>query len=253
MSETLRPPDGYRFVILPKVGSTSDLLGRLAAAGAEEGTVLIAREQSGGRGRRGRQWISPPGNLYMSVLLKPEVAPAFAGQIGFVAGLAIAETLAQRVEGRTISLKWPNDVLVEGRKISGLLAEAVTQGSELAHVVVGIGVNLAAAPEGEVRWPVVALSEYGAAPRDPIAFASGLTRRLVRWLEIWERDGFEPVRAAWMGRAWGLGKDLTTSEGETIVEGRFDGIDAEGALVLELAAGGRKLVRSGEVFPAEAG
>ena len=254
MPQTRRPADGCRILVMPTVGSTNALLGRLARVGAEEGLVLVARQQSGGRGRRGRQWHSPPGNLYMSILLKPKLPAALGGQIGFVAGLAIAETLAQRVEGRTISLKWPNDVLVDGRKISGLLPEAVIQGDRLAHIVVGIGVNLSSAPDGDVRWPTVALSEFGdETAADPVGFAAALTRCLMRWVEIWQRDGFEPVRAAWMGRAWGLGRNLTTSDNGNVVAGRFDGIDGEGALVLELPTGGRRLIRSGEVFPAEAG
>ena len=252
MTDKQRPADGYRFVILPTVGSTNKLLADLAARGAADGTVVIARQQRAGRGRRGREWVSPPGNLYMSILLRPDLPAAIGGQIGFVAGLAVAETLAQRVEGRTISLKWPNDVLVDGRKICGLLAEATVEGDRLAHIVLGIGINLVSAPTEDVRWPTVALADYGAAPRDPIDFAAGLTRRLQRWLDIWMGEGFAPVRAAWVGRAWGLGRDFQTeAEGGTI-SGRFDGIDADGALVLESAGGGRRLIRSGEVFPAEA-
>ncbi len=253
MGDTFRPADGFRFVILPAVGSTNDLLSALARHGAEEGTVVIARQQRAGRGRRGHEWISPPGNLYFSVLLKPDLPAAVGGQMSFVAGLAVAEALSPRVEGRSISLKWPNDVLVEGRKIAGILAEATVDGDRVGHVVLGIGINLATAPTEEVRWPAVALADFGAAPRDPIRFAAGLTGCIARWMEIWQRDGFEPVRAAWMGRAWGLGRDFRTDiEGEAL-SGRFDGIDADGSLVLELPGVGTRLIRSGEIFPAEAG
>jgi BirA family biotin operon repressor/biotin-[acetyl-CoA-carboxylase] ligase len=185
----------------------------------------------------------------MSVLLRPVLPAAAGGQIGFVAGLAVAETLAQRVDGARIALKWPNDVLVDGRKIAGLLPEAVVQGDHLSHIVLGIGVNLASSPDTDMRWPATALADHGEGGCEPVDFAAGLTRRLARWLEIWLRDGFEPVRAAWMGRAWGLGRAFRTEEGGEAVTGRFDGIDEDGALVLAAAGGSRRIVRSGEISP----
>src|SRR6185436_12611332 len=132
-------PDGWTLVALQSVGSTNDEAARLAAAGAAEGTVVWAREQTAGRGRRGRHWASPVGNLYTSAIVRPDCPAARAAELGFVAALAVADMVPA---GRPVRLKWPNDVLVEGAKVAGILPESsIGADGQAEHVILGIGVN----------------------------------------------------------------------------------------------------------------
>ena len=156
MSSTPVLPDGWRLVALDSVGSTNDEAARLADAGAPEGTVVWAREQTGGRGRRGRAWASPVGNLYTSTILRPDCPAARAAELGFVSALAVADIVPP---GRAVRVKWPNDVLVDGGKIAGILLEsAIAQTGAVQHVIAGIGINVGFAPQlPEMRYPGAAL------------------------------------------------------------------------------------------------
>ncbi|MDI1287800.1 MAG: biotin--[acetyl-CoA-carboxylase] ligase [Reyranella sp.] len=240
MTATPVLPDGWTLVALDSVGSTNDEAARLADAGAAEGTVVWAREQTGGRGRRGRHWASPAGNLYSSTILRPVCAPPRATELGFVAALAVADVVPA---GRDVRVKWPNDVMVDGGKIAGILLESsIGQGGIVEHVVAGIGINVRFAPQlADMRYPGAALggSVEGALEQ--------LTRALSRRLAEWRRDGFETVRAAWLDRAGPLGIEVDVRLGEELVRGRFAGLDREGALLLETPAGPRKIV-SGELL-----
>jgi BirA family transcriptional regulator, biotin operon repressor / biotin---[acetyl-CoA-carboxylase] ligase len=233
-------PDGWTLVALDSVGSTNDEAARLADAGAPEGTVVWSREQSGGRGRRGRQWASPVGNLYTSTILRPEGAAGRAAELGFVAALAVADIVPP---GRPLRVKWPNDVLVEGGKVAGILLEsAIGQTGQVQHVVAGIGVNVGFAPQlPEMRYRGAALGGSVEAALEK------LTAALAARLAEWRRDGFETVRAAWLAKAGPIGAEVDVKLGEELVHGRFAGLDREGALLLETAAGPRKIV-SGELL-----
>jgi BirA family transcriptional regulator, biotin operon repressor / biotin---[acetyl-CoA-carboxylase] ligase len=203
-------PDGWTLVALYTVGSTNDEAAQLADSGAPEGTVVWSREQTGGRGRRGRVWASPVGNLYTSTILR---------------------------------VKWPNDVLVDGGKIAGILLEsAIGQTGQVQHVVAGIGVNVGFAPQlPEMRYPGSALGGSIEAALEKLAAA--LAARLAEW----RREGFETVRAAWLAKAGPLGAEVDVKLGEGLVRGRFAGLDREGALLLDTATGPRKIV-SGELL-----
>ena len=233
-------PDGWTLVALQSVGSTNDEAIRLADTGAAEGTVVWAREQSGGRGRRGRNWASPVGNLYSSTVLRPGCMAQRAAELGFVAALAVGDLVPK---DRTVRLKWPNDVLVDGGKVAGILLEsAIGQDGQVEHVVAGIGVNVTFAPQlPEMRYP-------GAALGGPVEAAlEGLTRALATRLAQWRRDGFETVRGEWLAKAGPLGAEVDVRLGEGLVRGRFAGLDREGALLLDTAEGPRKIV-SGELL-----
>ncbi|TAJ25152.1 MAG: biotin--[acetyl-CoA-carboxylase] ligase [Reyranella sp.] len=233
-------PDGWTLVALDSVGSTNDEAARLADGGAAEGTVVWAREQVGGRGRRGRSWASPVGNLYSSTILRPECAAPRAAELGFVAALAVGDLVPA---GRAVRLKWPNDVLVDGGKVAGILLEsAIGQDGRVEHVVAGIGVNVTFAPQlPEMRYP-------GAKLGGTVEVAlEGLTRALATRLAEWRRDGFEVIREAWLAKAGPLGADVDVRLGEELVRGRFAGLDREGALLLETPTGPRKIV-SGELL-----
>lgn len=233
-------PDGWTLVALDTVGSTNDEAAQRADAGAPEGTVVWSREQTGGRGRRGRHWASPVGNLYTSTILRPDCPAQRAAELGFAAALAVADIVPA---GREVRVKWPNDVLVDGGKIAGILLEsAIGQTGQVQHVVAGIGVNVGFAPQlPEMRYPGSALGGSVEAALEKLAAA--LAARLAEW----RREGFETVRAAWLAKAGPLGTEVDVKLGEGLVRGRFAGLDREGALLLDTAMGPRKIV-SGELL-----
>jgi BirA family biotin operon repressor/biotin-[acetyl-CoA-carboxylase] ligase len=240
-------PDGFRLLRYDTVGSSNDELKRLARAGAADRTVVWAGAQTAGRGRRGRHWVSPPGNLYASVLLRPDCPVAAAAQLGFVAAVAMAEALG-RVAAVAVECKWPNDLLLHGRKLAGILLESETGGGERADfVVIGIGVNLASAPHG-TETPAISLAETGAAVSPEVALAA-FAAAFAPWIERWAKDGFAPVRAAWLGRACGLGGPVRVRLENATLFGRFADLDEAGALLLDEASG-RRRVSAGEIFPA---
>ena len=233
-------PDGWTLVALDSVGSTNDEAARLADGGAPEGTVVWSREQTGGRGRRGRVWASPIGNLYTSTILRPNCPAPRAAELGFAAALAVADIVP---EDREVRVKWPNDVLVDGGKVAGILLEsAVGQTGQVQHVVAGIGVNVGFAPQlPGMRYPGSAL---GGSVESAL---EKLTAALAARVAEWRREGFETVRAAWLAKAGPIGLEVDVKLGEELVRGRFAGLDREGALLLETPAGPRKIV-SGELL-----
>lgn len=233
-------PDGWRLVAFDSVGSTNDEATRLADAGAAEGTVVWAREQTGGRGRRGRRWVSPTGNLYSSTVLRPGCPAPRAAELGFVSALAVADIVPP---GRAMRLKWPNDVLVDGGKVAGILLESsIDQNGVVQHVVAGIGVNVTFAPElPEMRYPGALL---GGTVEDAL---EKLTGALAARVAEWRREGFAHIREAWLAQAGPLGADVDVRLGNELVRGRFSGVDGEGALLLETDAGPRRIV-SGELL-----
>jgi BirA family biotin operon repressor/biotin-[acetyl-CoA-carboxylase] ligase len=233
-------PDGWTLVTLQSVGSTNDEAAKLAEQGASARTIVWAREQAGGRGRRGRSWASPAGNLYTSTILRPECPAQRAAELGFVAALAVADLVT---DGRAVRLKWPNDVLVEGGKLAGILPESsVRQDGRVEHVVLGIGVNVSLAPAlPEMRYPGAMLGGTVEAALE------GLAKGLDRWLACWRHEGFEAVRAAWLAKAGPLGATVDVRLGTELVSGRFAGMDEGGALLLDTATGPRRIV-SGELL-----
>jgi BirA family biotin operon repressor/biotin-[acetyl-CoA-carboxylase] ligase len=233
-------PDGWTLVALQSVGSTNDEAARLADSGAAEGTVVWAREQIGGRGRRGRRWASPVGNLYSSTILRPDCPAQRATELGFVATLAVADIVPP---SRAVRVKWPNDVLVDGGKVAGILPEsAIGQDGKTEHVVMGIGVNVGFAPDlPEMRYRAAMLG--GTVERALEKLTAALATRLAQW----RQNGFETVRADWLAKAGPIGLDVDVKLGEELVRGRFAGIDGDGALLLETPAGPRKIV-AGELL-----
>ena len=233
-------PDGWTLVALQSVGSTNDEAVRLAEAGAPEHTFVWAREQTGGRGRRGRSWASPPGNIYCSTILRPDCSAQQAAEIGFVAALAVADLVPRE---RAVRLKWPNDVLVDGGKVAGILPESsIGQGGKVEYVVLGIGLNVGFAPQlPEMRYPGAMLGGTVEAAAERLANA------LRRWLTEWRQSGFEEIRAGWMAKAGPFGAVVDVKLGEGLISGRFAGLDADGALLLDTPTGPRRIV-SGELL-----
>ena len=226
------------------IPSTSDRLKALARAGAPEWTIVLADEQSGGRGRDGRTWASPPGGLYLSVLLRPRFEKV--GLLPLSAGVAVAEAVGEF--GVKTELKWPNDVLASGRKLAGILSEAASGPAGVEWVVLGIGVNVSLDPvPGDLRESATSLVVEGA--RDaavPGVATSVLARLSVCYDGLRSSPG--AAVAAWRSRAvpwWGGLVDVRTAEG--FLRGRLRAVDDDGALVVALEAGGERRLLSGEV------
>jgi len=244
-----RLPDDYRLVSRETVGSTNDEARRLGRSGAEQGTLVWALEQTAGRGRRGREWVSPRGNLYASLVLRPACSLVQAAQLGFVAALAVSDALAALVPGlREPALKWPNDVLVGGRKIAGVLLESeIGENGNLAFLIVGVGINLVSTPI-EAEFPATSVRREGQRPPEPAAMLGALALHFDSWARCWRAEGFAPVRAAWRVRAQGLGEPIRVRLETTTLHGRFADIDQQGTLLLD-TPGGRRHIAAGDVFP----
>jgi BirA family biotin operon repressor/biotin-[acetyl-CoA-carboxylase] ligase len=247
--ETLPPP--FRLVAYETIGSTNDEAKRLARAGEPEGLVIRADQQTAGRGRRGRAWFSPPGNLYASMLLRPRCRAADAAQLGFVAALGLTDAIAEHAPTVAVRCKWPNDLLANGKKIGGILLETeMVSGDVPEFVVLGMGLNLASSPR-ETPYPATSLTEEGAPEITPPLLARCFIRHFARWLASWREQGFVPIRAAWLSRAAGLGEAIQVRLERATLDGRFLDLEADGALLLG-TPGGERRIAAGEVFPVAA-
>ena len=225
------------------IGSTNDEAKRLATEGAPHGTVVHADAQSAGRGRMARAWFSPPGNLYMSTLLRLDVPVGRLSELSFLTAIALAETLdALLPKSIRATLKWPNDVLVQGGKIAGILLEY-----QDGATIIGTGLNVLHAPTSPAYKTTCIVANGGMASVD--GARDILLRRLQHHLSIWLAEGFEPVRAAWLARAHPVGTMLKVNNGAQTIEAAFDGLDTDGALLLRTSEGQRRIV-AGDVSPA---
>jgi BirA family biotin operon repressor/biotin-[acetyl-CoA-carboxylase] ligase len=245
-----RLPDGFVLRELDRVDSTNDEVRRMAEAGAEPGLVVLAGEQTGGRGRHGRVWASPPGNLYASVLLRADGALAASAQLSFVAGLALADALERHAPGAVqLRLKWPNDVLIGRAKVAGILLESAGKedAGGLRCVIVGTGVNITSYPEG-TPYPATSLAAAGFAAIAPRTLLASYLGALDRWLAQWRDAGFAEVRAAWRARSVGLGEKIRLRLDREELLGRFVDVTPSGALLLDLEGGGRREIAAGDVF-----
>jgi BirA family biotin operon repressor/biotin-[acetyl-CoA-carboxylase] ligase len=222
----------------PETGSTNaDLLAQ-AAAGAPEGMWLRAERQTGGRGRLGRAWESPPGNLYTSTIVRPLAGDPPLPSLALVAAVALEEVASAYAGPGRLQLKWPNDLMAGPAKLAGILLERSDDA-----VVIGFGVNLAHHPQGLER-PTASLAGLGLSAPDPHVFLLDLSAAFARWLRLWRNEGLAPVRMRWLDRAHPIGSALSAA-GRA---GLFEGLDAEGTLLLRHADGAIEAVRAGDVF-----
>lgn len=234
--------------VLASVSSTNDRLKELARGGAPEWTAVLAARQTAGRGRQGRVWVSHEGDLFLSVLLRPPPGAAGAGLIPLAAGVATQEALvALGVDGGR--LKWPNDVLVEGRKIAGILCEAAAGAGGIESVVVGIGVNVAASPDSlpeDLRAGAASLRTLLSGDVGPTEVAAEVLARLPLWYH--EVAPGRALLEAWRGRSvpW-WGRPVEIRAGEIVLRGRLHGLADDGGLLLETGDGRIATVRSGDV------
>jgi BirA family biotin operon repressor/biotin-[acetyl-CoA-carboxylase] ligase len=247
--ETVALPAGLQLISVGSVDSTNEEAKRLADDGAPNGTVVWAREQTAGRGRYDRTWVSRPGNLFFSILLRPDCSLAMATQIGFVAANAVAEAIAAHLPlGTQVGCKWPNDVLIGGRKVSGILLEVGTDTSSgVEWLVVGVGVNVDSHPAA--AYPATSLAAEGATGASAGGLLVAICKSFVNGLEPWQTLGFSEVRREWLRRAVGIGQPITVRMGKETHHGVFEEMDADGALILRHKTGLRRIT-AGDVFPA---
>jgi BirA family biotin operon repressor/biotin-[acetyl-CoA-carboxylase] ligase len=242
-----------RLLVYDTIASTNDE-GLARARLSEPGPVWItAARQTAGRGRRGRSFISEPGNLYATLLLTNACAANFAAELSFVAALALYDALATTAPELTfrLALKWPNDVLCDEKKLAGILIEGEFLASGALATVVGIGVNCAHHPEG-MAYRATDLAAAGAQVSPP-ALLRALSTTMLQRLHEWDQGrGFAATRRAWLARAFGLGNPIRIVLADRQLEGRFDGLDPAGRLILGSTDGSLVVVTAGDVFPISA-
>ncbi|WP_159348417.1 biotin--[acetyl-CoA-carboxylase] ligase [Roseomonas harenae] len=237
-------PAGWRLLVHDQLPSTADLIRRCAEDGQAERLAILARRQSAGRGTQGRTWESPEGNLYLSVLLRPDVAAREVPQWSLLAAVALYEALAPYA-GLGLTLKWPNDLLLGGAKCAGILTEAALDaGGRLSWLCFGFGVNLAYAPPVPGR----ATASLPPPALTPEEAAAAIMSSLDRWCGVLNAEGFSAVREAWLALGHAVGAVLTVNSGGVLHRGAFDGLDETGALRLRTATGLR-MVTAGVVSP----
>lgn len=255
MTEPCRPPeatplpDGFRLLSLPAVASTNDEVRWRAESGAPAGLVVVAEEQTSGRGRYGRPWSSPRGNLHASVLLRPNRPLAEIAQLSLVAGLALVDALrAHAPQASDVRLKWPNDILIGGAKVAGLLLESGDGPAGCGTwVIIGSGVNIESAP-CDTPYPATCLRHQGYVDLAPLELLAGYLQALAAWLDRWQVQGFAGIRTAWRQRAFGLGGAIGLRLEREEIRGRFIDLSDNGGLMLEQAGGQRREITAGEIF-----
>jgi BirA family biotin operon repressor/biotin-[acetyl-CoA-carboxylase] ligase len=233
----LKLPTGHRVIHFERIDSTNSEARRMTQAGERGPLWIWSDEQTGGRGRLGRTWVSESGNLFVTCLFQTAASASAAAQISFVAAIAVHEMASGLLPKEDFFLKWPNDVLMGGAKFCGLLAEVMD--TNPTRIALGCGINLAHAPSG-TPYPVTALGSQFT----PDSVLQKFAVSLWHWLEIWDEGReFPAIRSVWLERAVGVGKDVSV-DGKI---GRFDGVGADGALLMTLADGTQRQVHAGEV------
>jgi BirA family biotin operon repressor/biotin-[acetyl-CoA-carboxylase] ligase len=231
-----------------EIDSTNAEARRRADAGERGPLWLTAKRQTAGRGRRGRNWETGAGNLAATYLAHTAKHPAEAAQVSFVAALAVADLAIAFVPPTLVSLKWPNDPMIAGRKTAGILVESGPHAAGGLWLAVGCGVNLATPPDAAER-PATAFAEHmRAPPPSPLEALAVLAESFERWRDLWERLGFPPIAAAWTARAHGLGERCTARLPSETIEGVAEGLDSDGALRLRTGPGAIRRITAGDVF-----
>jgi BirA family transcriptional regulator, biotin operon repressor / biotin---[acetyl-CoA-carboxylase] ligase len=240
--------DAVQIISFDEIDSTSAEARRRAEAGEAGPLWITAGQQTAGRGRRGRMWESPPGNLAATYLTLTDMPPAQAAQVSFVAALAAWDVVAAYVGPQRVTVKWPNDLLIDGRKVCGILVESGRSPDGRLWLAVGIGMNLAHPPLESER-PATALAEHlPGPPPQPARALERLAAAFEDWQQVWREVGFAVIGAAWTERAYGLGQPCIARLPNETVSGIAEGLDADGALRLRLPDGSERHINAGDVF-----
>jgi len=243
---------GRVMYLFGEVSSTNEQLRHFAKEGAREGTVLLAESQSEGRGRFGKRWFSPFGvNLYGSILFRPLITPKQAPVFSFIASLALADAI--REMGPQPAIKWPNDILIERKKVAGVLVDLATSGELLDYVVLGVGVNLNVEKKqlvdalGEAGQAATSLREVMGVEIDRNAFTASFLNFLDEWFQVYRGHGESFVIRAWQDLDILTGRRVEVKAEHSAIEGRVVGVDAEGCLLLRDPMGRRHQIVGGEI------
>lgn len=232
---------------IPETDSTNVLARRyVAVQGWRTPFAVTADRQTGGRGRHGRVWCSPAGNVYLSACFFPPVTMDHLPLSAYAAGIAVYETVKQFVPDAAVVLKWPNDVLVEGRKIAGILIETVPL-SDATALIIGIGLNVAAVDEA-VRERATCLADHMAPPPALPTVRTTLLHRLTHWMTVWQTQPFSALKPCWERRATPLNTPVTVKQGETVHTGLYRGLAHDGALLLQRPDKSLMTLRQADVF-----
>lgn len=242
----------YHLLSYDALDSTNEEAKRLAGGGASHGAVIWAKRQTAGRGRMGREWVSAEGNLFVSVLLSPPCDLSTCSQLSFVAALAVVETVQGILgEEADIACKWPNDILLNGKKLGGILLESFTTPEGLLHekqwVVVGVGINVDSFPE-HVMFPATCLRAAGVEIISAKIVLSRFIYNFIHQYDAWAQSGFKSVQKQWIAKAYRIGHPVEIIIGDKQVEGIFDGIDPAGRLLVRQDSGAVTGIAAGDVF-----
>lgn len=242
-------PGHFTLIALDDIDSTNAEAVRLAHDGAADGTLVWAKRQSAGKGRRGRTWTSEEGNLYCSMVLRPKVSAAQCMQLGFVTANVVADTVMSVLPRHAyVYCKWPNDVLIEGKKAAGILLEAGPMvDGQPDWLVIGVGINIKHHP-ADTEFPATNLDTEGGGDTVEnllVAFC----RRFMSSMVTWRNLGFADARRVWLARAWKIGHPITVRLDSETLEGTFRALDGDGTLLLDTPTGERRIT-AGDVFPA---
>jgi BirA family biotin operon repressor/biotin-[acetyl-CoA-carboxylase] ligase len=242
-------PKGFTLHHVKCIRSTNDEASNMALNGAPSGTIVMADQQLNGRGRLGRHWVSPLGNFYVSIILRPDCPVAASTGLSLLTGVALGEALTELgPDDLDLALKWPNDVLISGAKVAGILLENTAgEGGRTAFVIIGTGVNVRSAP-ANTSYPVTSLNEAGFQTISPLDLLATYVQKLEIWLDRWKRDGFAVVREAWRDRAFRLGSPIRLRLEREEIDCVFVDLTEGGALVIEEANGRRREVAAGDVI-----
>ncbi|MDX1975455.1 MAG: biotin--[acetyl-CoA-carboxylase] ligase [Rickettsiales bacterium] len=240
----------YHLLSFDSLDSTNEEAKRLAKAGGSHGAVIWAKEQTAGKGRLGRQWISSNGNLFVSVLLQPEKPLQQCAELSFVAALAVIEALAPLLpKDQVLTCKWPNDILLNDRKLGGILLESFRAGdAHCSWAVVGVGVNVDSFP-AKTEFPASCLKDAGVELVSAKIILSRFIHHFIESYNLWNQKGFAPIRKSWLQHAWRMGKTVVAKLPDGTIEGIAEEMDAHGSLVLKLPNGRKQHILAADIFP----
>lgn len=244
-------PHGVEAHFYPVCASTNEVASSYLRAGNSHSPVwIIAGSQSGGKGRKGRPWVSNEGNLYASLAFRPTIAPKDLGALPFLIALAARDTLIDLgLDASEVQCKWPNDILVSGKKICGILIESSARSAQaLDYVIVGIGINLLHSPEEALFKATSVKRVLGDAVTVQKALAI-LSAKVKYRLDHWTVDDFEPTRREWTDSAWGLGQTRLINTSTEAFDAQLIGLDTEGGLLVKLENGEQRQIVAADIFP----
>ncbi|MBO6825129.1 MAG: biotin--[acetyl-CoA-carboxylase] ligase [Sneathiella sp.] len=249
MGDRLDLPPFFSLTAFDEVDSTSIQAKRLAEEGAPSGQLVVANSQTGGVGRRGRAWASPAGNLYCSLMIRPNCSSHEAAKLSFLIAVALYHAVRPLLSSDIdVNLKWPNDVLVNGQKIAGILLESKSKpDGHLDWLVIGTGVNLKHYPKATEGLPATSMLENGVRI-DPAEMLSRYAEKFLKFYMEWQQNGFAPVRDEWLKYAKGIGGPVVARLPNAELSGIFKGLSDDGALILQQNEETIKEISAGEVF-----